>query len=115
MDMIVLDLRHRRRTRLDEPASWTGRAALDRLATTSRSVAKANPEFTSGATGSVCDETDIGRVLPHMTAGERRRVGDPPPVNGVTICDECAATRSPERWNLRCRVDNKAHFRAATG
>ena len=45
----------------------------DRPATTQRSVAKANPEFTSGATGSVCDETDSGRVLAHITGGKRRR------------------------------------------
>src|SRR6478609_1154774 len=70
MDMIVLDLRHRRRTRLDEPAEWTAHAALDRLATISRSVAKANPEFTSGATGSVCDDTDTARVLAHISEGK---------------------------------------------
>jgi hypothetical protein len=50
---------------------------VDRLATTSRSVAKANPEFTSGATGSVCDETDIERVLPHITAWETIAPMDP--------------------------------------
>ena len=43
---------------------------VDRLATTSRSVAKANPEFTSGATGSVCDDTDIARVLAHISEGK---------------------------------------------
>ena len=33
----------------------------------------------------------------------------------VTICDECAARHTAERWNLRCRVGNEAHFRVATG
>src|SRR5690349_19857441 len=93
MDMIVLDLRHRRRTRLDEPAEWTAHAALDRLATTSRSVAKANPEFTSAATGSACDETEIGRVLPHITAGEahaRRPCCPPQRAGHRAVCDESA-------------------------
>jgi hypothetical protein len=65
LDMIVFDLRHRRRTRLDGDSKGMQLRRYDRPATTARSAAKANPAFTRGATGRWCDVIDNRRVLAH--------------------------------------------------